>query len=332
MIEELEENKNLIIKYTDLYTLSKNASHIKLKEIILNKSFAKFLGTFLADGWCVRYFKGKKDRFYSMGVAFNNLSKDARLSADEIESYLKSLNISVRRYIQGNCLRLEFSSKLLYFLLSKCYNKQHEKQIPNFAYSLGKDLKEVLKHWLHADGWERKSNEKLNMKQNVYIGATTSRVLGLSMRDIAFSVGKYAIIRRIKRHRYEVKTKDQYWVEIYEDYPKFAKLKRISEIEYGSRLRGITKEVKIDKENYKGTVYNLQIAEDESYIAEGHVVHNCAISAGMGIYAASKFKSCLSYGISNSSNIYKEVNTNYGGRNYKAQKEKYIEYLQSLRK
>lgn len=74
----------------------------------------------------------------------------------------------------------------------------------------------------------------------------------------------------------------------------------------------------------------MQLIDGNFKSVSGH--DDCGISAGMGLYAASKFKSCLSYGASNSSNIYKEVNTNYGGRNYKNQKEKYIEYLQGLRR
>ncbi len=80
--------------------------------------------------------------------------------------------------------------------------------------------------------------------------------------------------------------------------------------------------------NLEREASNMQLIDGSFKSVMGH--DDILISVGLGLYAASKFKSCLVYGASNSSNIYKEVNRNYGGRNYKEQKEKYIEYLQSL--
>ena len=58
-------------------------------------------------------------------------------------------------------------------------------------------IKKPDNHWL-----------PLNQKRKETIGASTSKALALGMRDIAWSLGEYALIQKCKRHRYERKTKD----------------------------------------------------------------------------------------------------------------------------
>ena len=38
---------------------------------------------------------------------------------------------------------------------------------------------------------------------------------------------------------------------------------------------------RIDAIQHKGTVYNLEVEDDHSYIANGHVVHNCVIALAL---------------------------------------------------
>jgi hypothetical protein len=98
------------------------------------------------------------------------------------------------------------------------------------------------------------------------------------MRDIAWSVGKYAVLREIKRHRYGKPCKNQFWVHIRNDFRQDDRLQSLSTFEYG------TKTVKITKSNYNGIVYNLQVADDTSFVANGIVVHNCIMAMSMGLW------------------------------------------------
>jgi hypothetical protein len=165
-----------------------------------------------------------------------------------------------------------FSSKLLWNILSECYDKNREKILPPYANNLGLDLKYVLEYWLLGDGWvDKRGNYDV-------IGCSTSMSLILSMRDIAWSIGKYAVIQKLKRTRYGVTSKDQYWLHIRSDFRDGDRLKPISDFEYG------TKAVKIEKTNFNGFVYNLQVADDESFIANGIVVHNCLMALAMPLW------------------------------------------------
>ena len=101
------------------------------------------------------------------------------------------------------------------------------------------------------------------------------------MRDIAKGIGLYVRIHKGKRHRYGKRTKDLYFVSVLK--PINANqlcLRNFSSFEYGSKLR------KVVKSRFKGFVYNLQVEEDESFIADGVVVHNCVMSLGFCIVAA----------------------------------------------
>lgn len=232
-------------------------------EIVLNKNFAKFLGLFLAEGHCLK-------NSNQMSLAFNE--KDVDLSL-EMREYLESLNINVleKYFKKTHCRVLYFTSKTLSGALKSCYDEKKEKQFPPFYYKLGYDLKYVLEYWLKGDGWKD--------KKGVYdiIGATTSKKLALNMRDIAWMVGYYALIHKVKRHRYDVTNKDQFYVSIKYHKNNEQHLKKLSINEYGGKIHSI------NKTYYTGTVYNLQVEDDRSFMAEGIVVHNCIFSTGIAL-------------------------------------------------
>jgi intein/homing endonuclease len=274
IIESLSDSKNVILKESDFYKNGKYARSNVLKEIKLDNSFSKFLGLFLAEGHCGRM----SDKDYRCSVAFN---KNHTELIKEIKDYLSGLGISIQEREYGNtsnAFSLQFSSKFLHAVLSECYDKNREKKLPYYSRFLGKNLNYVLEYWLKGDGWKTRG---------MLAGATTSKSLALSMRDLAFSCGKYSTIQKIKRHRYKVPTKDQFWLYISDNWKKQSHLRKLSKFEYGSRISGKG----IKKSNFKGNVYNLQIEEDKSFIADGIVVHNCVMAlalANWGLYSKTK--------------------------------------------
>ena len=266
IIDRLENKDITTLQHDDIFVKSKFTpdSNIKLKSIELNADFSRFLGLFLADGNC---YKPKSD-VYRLSIAFNRKQVDL---IDWVKQYLTSIGVKFydRFYDNSNSFELIFNNKTLYELLILCYDNKREKILPEFALLLGDNLQYLLEYWLKGDGWvsKRKNNRK---EKN--IGCSTSRQLALSMRDIAMSIGKYATIDKKNRKRYEVINKDQYWVSIYDERPSSGCLYKFNSMEYGSKIR------KIEKYNYIGKTYNLEVMDDNSYIAEGMVVHNCVMS------------------------------------------------------
>lgn len=262
--EHYNPNENRIINYDELFTRNKSCAlkNIKLKQITLDYKFAKFLGLFLANGNC--YSKGTT---YKVSMAFN---KNHVELINEIKCYLDELGLKYNgRYINKNGYVLYVNNITLYKLLVKCYDTEtKEKILPDYHRYLGDDLKYTLEYWIKGDGWP--VNVKGRMK--FVIGCSTSLQLALSMRDIALSIGKHAIISKKTRHRYLAKYKDQYWVQIYNNRPNSSALKSISDFEMSSII------AKYEKYNYNGLTYNLEVDDDNSYIANGIVVHNCSMT------------------------------------------------------
>ncbi|MCK9446733.1 terminase family protein [bacterium] len=266
IIDKYDNNKNNVIKYTDLFekNLYCAESNIKLKDIKLDKKFAKFLGLFLADGNCYK----PNDTTYRISISFNKNQTDL---INEMKEYFIGLELNINESYQNiNGYTLTTYNKTLFELLIKCYDQEtKEKILPDFANNLGKDLKYVLEYWLKGDGWFCKGRGN---RKDCNIGCSTSLQLALSMRDISISLNKHTLISKHKRKRYDVICKDQYWVSIYDEKPKNTSLHKISNLEISSNLDNI------EKYHYSGITYNLEVEDDNSYIANGIVVHNCVMT------------------------------------------------------
>lgn len=258
IFKQFKKEKDFVLYEKDYYINPKQANNNLLKEIKIDKDFCKFLGRFLADGHA-----RKTKEFYNLTIAFDVKEVD---EIDFYEKYLDKLNISHRRVnTKTNCIVLDFSSKLLWYILSECYNDKREKVLPKYMQNIGKNLEYCLYGWLEGDGWKSKTGE--------YIGCSISKTLALEMRDIAFSCGLYACLHiRKGQYRKGNLCKDQYWVTISRTLSKTKRIKKLSEFEFGSKIK--SNEIY----NYNGIVYNLQVADDHSFIADGFVVHNCVMA------------------------------------------------------
>jgi len=269
IIEKFEKMDDFDLNYTDYFELNDNETNLKLKSIKVDKNFAKFLGLFLADGHA--YKNSKKIDIYHITVAFNSNQKKL---INETFNYLNNiLGVKCKIIVEdGNSTIVKCSSKLLWYVLNECYDDERNKILPPYYLNMGDKLSLVLKYWLKGDGW-------VNKRDRCVIGCSISKKLALSMRDIAAGLGYNSQIRCVNRHRYGKPTKKQYWVTIGK-YTNQSHNKLISDIYYG------TKTVKIEKTTYIGDVYNLQVADDESFVANGIVVHNCIMALGMCLFVA----------------------------------------------
>jgi len=300
IIEKYNINTQKVINYNKLFERDKNfaESNIKIKQIIFDEEFAKFLGLFLADGNCYK----PNNTTYRISMAFN---KNQNELIGWYKGYLNSLGLNLFEESRSDngCVIIVYN-KTLFELLIQCYDTEtKEKIFPTYGHSLANDLSYTLEYWLLGDGWFKRSK---NNRSSCNIGCTTSLQLALSMRDIALSIGKHSLINKNKRHRYEVKCKDQYWVTVYDVRPTSSSLKRISDFEISSTFDSYV------KYNYKGLTYNLEVEDDNSYIANGIVVHNCVMTI---VNATSIFKK----------NEFKELVEEYMNKELSGEIKSYIE-------
>ena len=241
---------------SDYYQNGKQSGNRKLRRIAIDKNFALLTGRFAADGHCRKY------GWYGLELAFNdNEQADIKFYLD----YLSGLGIKARyeRKAGTNAGKIVFSSKLLYYIFLDTYREDSERKLPKWVWEIGELISDVYEGWMAADGCEIRGH---------LIGCSTSKQLALEIRDIAMAIGKYATLQELRnRKRYGKPSKDQYWVAVHDSWMYTAGQRKVSDFEYISSA-------KLEGYFYEGDVYNLQVADDRSFIANGIVVHNCVMS------------------------------------------------------
>lgn len=266
VVESLGEMGTQPLAESDFYVNPRNATRQKVREIALDDGLAGLLGRFVADGHC------RKQGIYGLELAFHEDDRTISQFAD----YLAGIGAAPRiEATRSKCVKLSFSGKLLWHALRQTYADDGERRLPAWVTRLGPAQSVVLQEWLKGDGWRRKLSDWI-------IGCTTSPALALGMRDIAVASGQYASMALRKgQMRRGTRCKDQYWVSIRDAgvWPPSGASYRLSEAEYGSHLKTMT------TRQYDGAVYNLQVAEDQSFTANGIVVHNCVISGALAYWA-----------------------------------------------
>ena len=256
-VKEYPNQMLFTIDESDYYENGPQSGNIGLRSIDVDIHFASLLGRFAADGHC------RKHGWYGMELAFNDKEMD---DVEYYAEYLTNLGIATRVERIKQCkhaIKLVFSSKLLYHIMLETYNEYGERVLPAWYMKLGELLEYVYYGWMAADGCEIRGK---------MIGCSISKPLALTMRDIAISIGKYATIQELtNRKRYGKPTKDQYWVTVTDEWPYTAHQRMVSDYEYAAHA-------KLKRHHYSGNVYNLQVADDRSFVANGIVVHNCVMS------------------------------------------------------
>jgi hypothetical protein len=265
--ESLPLMTNKQINLCDFFDKNVNLSEndIKINNIKFDENFAKFLGLFLANGDCHKLDK----KTYIVSISFNNNDKDL---ISETQKILNTWKINWNeKYKNKNRYIISFNDMLFYEFLKLCYDKENKEKILPFYYkSFGNNISLILEYWLKGNVY----NYKSKVKKEKMIGRTTSLQLALSMRDIALSLGKKSIINKNNRSKYTKQHKDEYLVTVYNEIPIYSNLKKISNFEYSSTIDMN----RIKKYKYNGEVYNIEVEDDNSYIANGIVVHNCVMT------------------------------------------------------
>ena len=135
-------------------------------------------------------------------------------------------------------------------------------------------LKGVLQGWTEGDGIGSKSI-------NLDGGVTVSHAMAMNMYDIANYLGKNPTVETLQPNvnpAHNIVARKMRWIvkwridQIGEQSPRFEETDSL----VWRRVH------KIDRESHSGWVYNIEVADDHSYVAEGIGVHNCNASATVG--------------------------------------------------
>ncbi|WP_135227569.1 DNA cytosine methyltransferase [Deinococcus fonticola] len=214
------------------------------------------VGRYLADGWRT------DTKGYDGGsvVVCAGASKAAELERRIIEA-----GFTPRAHRERTVTKFHIFSNDLYHFLKPFGRYAHGKCIPGFALELPKHLaKALLDGYLSGDGHYEERYKELK-------ATTVSRPLALGVALLAQKVfGVVAAVRvcRVPRKKViegrQVNQRDFYVVSIpHHNRSAFV------DGDYG------WKHVRENMPAGVGTVYNISVEEDESYVVENIIVHNC---------------------------------------------------------
>ena len=275
---------NYIFDYKDIsngFIIPKDARNHsgKLNKIIkIDERFCRLLGYFLSEGYLIN----------DNGVGFSFHSKEKDYIQEvifTIRDYFgfEITKIDSRRENQGDLI---FSSKLLNSFFRNFYfgdnKKANSKYLPvEFTILPKKKIAEIFRGWWRGD-----------------TGYTVSRQLANQMKIICLKLGIIPSISFDSIQKYEKRGKHfikERKISAKNDLIIFSNLSFFEE-DFGMLKENCFKKYvnkmnrkhgwideryiylpikKIEKEDYNGEVYNLEIEEDNSYVSEFACVHNC---------------------------------------------------------
>lgn len=235
----------------------------------LSNDFWWMIGRFLGDG-CVSL-RDKKRNQYQICISCGDQDTDylekrlsvfnpkrKRAGVGEIRFY--------KRKVRTATLFEGFHDGLSNWILDNFGKYSHGKTLPSWIYGMRKEWKQSL-----LDGY-KSSDGYFDKKLNQWSINTTSKKLAISMRLLAISLGYEVNIRHYDQHNNEIEgrivnTRSQWQINWTENISKSFVVKDENHI-WGSVKN-------IEELNEEKDVYNISVEEDESYIADGMVVHNC---------------------------------------------------------
>lgn len=145
---------------------------------------------------------------------------------------------------------------------SLCSNGSGNKTLhPDLTSAPTPFLESLLDGWLDGDGYARR---------NEIQGVTISKNLALGMFDIAQGLGRRPSIRKYHSSTYgTVKTRQPRWEVSMGSSGEDSYRCRMDDTHVWRKVRGV------EAEDFEGTIFNLEVEGDNSYVAEGIGVHNC---------------------------------------------------------
>jgi len=245
-----------------------------IKRLNYNSETMRFLGYYLAEGCILKHDKMK----YKGGIIFtfnkkevgyiNDVKKIVNQNFDAniaLYSHLKRPNVT-SIYITNGSL-----AHIIYYL---CREYCWKKVLHNELMSLPPPLQlEIVKGFFRGDAGIE--DNKVCCR---YKGTTTSKQLASQLFWILIRNGikpSISSMKRINKKKYYVVSINNYY-EIKRMEPKLNLIKKESNPRFIKTKKYFFLPIrKIKKQIFNGKVYNLEVEEDNSYVANFLTVHNC---------------------------------------------------------
>ncbi|MHA1396013.1 MAG: hypothetical protein ACTSRZ_21120, partial [Promethearchaeota archaeon] len=235
---------------------------LRKKQKVISEDLVTLLAWYIAEGSCGK--NAIQYTFHKDEIEYHNqiLNSAERLNIN----YTISDNIS--NHTKTICLN---NTELMQLLVKNCGSNAGNKKIP-FDLIAGYENK-VYEILINGDGYRKKTNDMYS---------TVSKTLAYQMQLLAHQLGYGAgiLIRKEQNSIIQgrkVNCQTSYNINIYKKEQK-----RNNYGYYRKHKYNITVPIKsIDYIDYDGYVYNIEVMYDNSYTANGRVVHNCSFNRGI---------------------------------------------------
>lgn len=249
-------NKNNIKYETNNSFRVKNGQRLLAKKIKLNRQSGILFGFFLSEGHTSKKSTNIGYSFHIKEIFYKNI----------IEKSLKEIfNITSSIYMteKDNCIRILFNDRALHNLYKEMgqgvYNKKPLKEFYNAPDDF---LKGLLYGIFCGDGRLNNPQVSLHIKSDELLYFTK------------WILSKFGYISRKEKDLLTLNTYASKFIQTLCDKPIKSEYSRniILDEHIATRIK------RIENINYSGLVYNLEIENDPTYIANGYIVHNCGVS------------------------------------------------------
>ena len=238
--------------------ISMYLTQILPEEIVCDRhslEFWYFIGRYLAEGWTVK----RNDRKCGGRVVICGNKNEEQ----ELKQLIESAGFHGTPSIERTVIKYHITNNSLYEFVQQFGKYAYGKKIPGWIFSLNQTkIKSLIDGYMSGDGTRGKDCYKAN---------STSKSLALSIALLsqkAYTIVASCIFcKRPETYVIEGRVVNQrsYWITTIPDRNRSGHI----DGKYGCK--------KYRKTTYKGkaTVYNISVEEDESYLADGAIVHNC---------------------------------------------------------
>jgi ribonucleoside-diphosphate reductase alpha chain len=275
--------------------ISRNKSKTN-RHIPLSAEFAYFIGRFIGDGstFCVNG-EYEVDGF---NIAFNKKEIDSQIEIKKIidESFGITCNINDAKDFEGSYIRKN-NIVVSNFLLSVCGRYSESKRIPDFIWQSSRKIKiAFIQGLIDADGTITSSEVKIIMNNKSLINNLQALLLlcGIPSNTGVEIVNnkpyyRLSLVRQFSSDL--IKTSNKVYsdnrIEEYCDQPNnnstTYKSKVINETnEVDGQIFFVNIDVEKNEIDYNGFVYNISVLDDESYVVNNVIVHNCFVDGFTG--------------------------------------------------
>ncbi|WP_334710774.1 DNA cytosine methyltransferase [Nostoc sp.] len=230
-------------------------------------NFWWIVGRYLADGWRVDRLTTGNGNPCERGNTGKVIICSGKHKYFEVAERIRRV-FHATESEERTTIKFHITNKEFYKYLEQFGRKAEGKTLPGFIFSLdGDSARALLDGWLSGDGYK----SKLRSGSHESRGCSVSKSLALGMALLAQrAYGVIAGIRECKVPATKIiegrlVNQHNFWIVSIPQRNRSA----FVEGDYG------WKQVRSNQPFGVGTVYNIAVDEDESYIADGAIVHNC---------------------------------------------------------